>query len=132
MASSFLFTLAARQAVANALTRRRTLATLGFLVKISKKSLIWDTGRNYQWVMSSVLVFGLGLAQTPGWTTLLTPGPIMVSIPVSGRELDLRSAAVQSALVDLWETAIYPTSQCTMTIYLLMTWKLFQVYWKAA
>ncbi|KAF7320615.1 Protein arginine N-methyltransferase [Mycena chlorophos] len=103
--SAWLFTEAVRHAMVIGLTRPMTISTLSFAVKISKNGVIFD--RDLKWVAVSVVVFLLSLGQTPGWSSLFTPGPITVYVPVSGTGLDFNDTSLQNALGDLWSSWLF-------------------------
>ncbi|KAF7318757.1 hypothetical protein HMN09_00388000 [Mycena chlorophos] len=93
--SSYLFTQAIRHALLVALTRPTSLSTLSHGMALAKESLIIQN-RHYKWVLMSIVIFGLSLGQTPGLTSFLTPNDIDFVVPVSGREFDLTSPALQN------------------------------------
>ncbi|KAF7305300.1 Protein arginine N-methyltransferase [Mycena chlorophos] len=103
--STWLFTEAVRHAMVIGLTRPMAISTLSFAVKISKNGIIFN--RDLKWVAVSVAVFLLSLGQTPGWSSLLTPGPITVYVPVSGTGLDFNDTSLQNVLDDVWSTFLY-------------------------
>ncbi|KAF7316530.1 hypothetical protein MIND_00172300 [Mycena indigotica] len=96
LVSSYLFTQAVRHAILVSLTRPLSLSTLGHGIIISRKSLILN--RHYKWVAISGAIFIVSLGQTPGWSSLLTPNPISVIVPIIGREFDFTSPALQSTV----------------------------------
>ncbi|KAF7296943.1 Protein arginine N-methyltransferase [Mycena indigotica] len=103
MFSSFLFAEAVRHALIVALTRPLPISAIGFGVKLSKKSVILDPAYK-NWFIASAFVFLLGLGQTPGWSSLLTPSRITVLVPIIANELDLNSTSTQAELANLTET----------------------------
>ncbi|KAF7308040.1 Protein arginine N-methyltransferase [Mycena kentingensis (nom. inval.)] len=99
MFSSFLFAQAVRHALVVALSHPLRLSTLVSGVKISKRALILDK-KYVKWGLLSVAIFGLGIAQTSSWSSLLTPNVISVVVPLVGTEIDLASAIFQQE--DIW------------------------------
>ncbi|KAJ6553322.1 hypothetical protein B0H19DRAFT_1377884 [Mycena capillaripes] len=88
--SSFLFSYALRRSMSLYLYRPITLATLGASVSISTRSVFFSR-RSLKWPLLSILILILSGIQTSGWSTLFTPVKIVISTPLSGRELDLAS-----------------------------------------
>ncbi|KAF7296880.1 Protein arginine N-methyltransferase [Mycena indigotica] len=105
--SSFLFTQAVTHGLIVALTHPLRISTLGFGVRLSKKSLILDMKYKY-WALASAAIFLLGLGQTPGWSSLLTPGHITVYVNLTGIELDLNQTSVQLDISKSWDNQLFP------------------------
>ncbi|KAJ7184827.1 hypothetical protein C8R46DRAFT_1343824 [Mycena filopes] len=92
--SSYLFSTAVRESAALHL-RGQGMSVAGFIasLRISTRSLILDRDRR-KWKLTSlsiaVFVFTGGV-QTAGWKALITPFPIVVTVPLTGYEIDLAS-----------------------------------------
>ncbi|KAJ7440376.1 hypothetical protein FB451DRAFT_1191664 [Mycena latifolia] len=98
-----LFSYAIRRSISLYLYRPMTLATLGASVSISTRSLVFSR-RTLKWPLLSAFFLILAGIQTSGWTTLLTPVPIVISTPLVGRELDLASPIFAEMQ---WNDSIY-------------------------
>ncbi|KAJ7148328.1 hypothetical protein C8R46DRAFT_1311734 [Mycena filopes] len=92
--STYLFSTAVRESAALHL-RGEGMSVAGFIasLRISTRSLILDRDRK-KWKLTSlsiaVFVFTGGV-QTAGWKALITPFPIIVTVPLTGHEIDLAS-----------------------------------------
>ncbi|KAJ7343768.1 hypothetical protein DFH08DRAFT_1081213 [Mycena albidolilacea] len=106
--SSFLFSQAVRHAIVISLTRPVPLSTLGFGILISRRSLVL-VNREYKWGFISAVLFFATLAQTAGWTSLLTPINISVLVPLKGAEIDVSSPSFQAQFPQLWTNTIENT-----------------------
>ncbi|KAF7300114.1 Protein arginine N-methyltransferase [Mycena kentingensis (nom. inval.)] len=100
MFSSFLFAQAVRHALVVSLSHPLRVSTLVSGVKISKRALILDN-KHIRWGLLSVAIFGLGIAQTSSWSSLLTPNFISVVVPLEGTEIDLGATIFQQE--DIWD-----------------------------
>ncbi|KAF8173996.1 hypothetical protein K438DRAFT_2023263 [Mycena galopus ATCC 62051] len=89
--SSFLFSWGIRQSISIYL-HRGAMSLGGFTssASIASRNLVIDH-RRLGWTVASIILLILTGIQTSGWSTLLTPQPIMIPTPIAGTELDLSS-----------------------------------------
>lgn len=101
--SAYLFAHALRRSLALSLSRPISLATLRGTVGISTRTVVFNR-QDIKWTALSLLFFILTGVQTTGWSTLLTPIPIVLSTPLVGTELDFMSTGFkqysEGALLD--------------------------------
>ncbi|KAJ7859793.1 hypothetical protein B0H14DRAFT_2576958 [Mycena olivaceomarginata] len=94
--SSFLFSWGVRQSIALHMHGEgMSLAAFISTIRISSRSLILDAKKR-RWSAMSIVVFILTVMQTSCWSGLITPLPLDVDFPMTGRELDLSSPKLQS------------------------------------
>ncbi|KAJ6484421.1 hypothetical protein C8R47DRAFT_1131333 [Mycena vitilis] len=101
--TSFLFSYAIRRSMSLSLNRPVSLATLGASVSISTRSIVFHR-RSWKWPTISLLVLILTGVQTSGWSTLLTPVPVIISTPLLGSEIDLSSPILHQMWDDSSDT----------------------------
>ncbi|KAJ7123292.1 hypothetical protein C8R43DRAFT_1241174 [Mycena crocata] len=89
-----LFSYAIRRSVVIYLHRPMSLAALGASVSISMRSVVFHR-RDWKWPAVSLFFFFMTGVQTSGWSTLITPVPIVISTPLYGGEIDLASPLLQ-------------------------------------
>ncbi|KAJ7438765.1 hypothetical protein FB451DRAFT_1447757 [Mycena latifolia] len=110
LAGLSLFSYAIRRSVVIYLYRPMSLGTLGASVSIAMRSVVFHR-RDWKWPAISIFFFFMAGIQTSGWTTLLTPVPIVISTPLSGSEIDLGSSILYNMnqtgiLKPLWFSSI--------------------------
>ncbi|KAF7369672.1 hypothetical protein MVEN_00298300 [Mycena venus] len=93
--SSYFFSWGVRQSITLRLRGEgMSMATFVSSVQISSRSLIRDP-KKIKWTALSMVVFGLTVLQTAGWSNLITPQVLDFDAPVDGVELDLSSPLLQ-------------------------------------
>ncbi|KAJ7465779.1 hypothetical protein B0H11DRAFT_2049245 [Mycena galericulata] len=107
--SSYLLSLAVRDAIAVCLKQPTPLSRLDFGISISRQSLIYD--RHALWWVLAAAVFSVAtIQQTSSWSSLLPPVNIQFTTPLEGTELDVTTDAFHSQFDQLWlnTSSLYP------------------------
>ncbi|KIJ38645.1 hypothetical protein M422DRAFT_258763 [Sphaerobolus stellatus SS14] len=104
--SSHAFSQAVRQALVIFLNTNdgMRLGRLDVGIKLQTGSIIWALS---SWLPVSLIFFVTTGLQTPGWTAMFTPGPVVLTTALSGTELDFTSSGFRGQDADDYVTAIF-------------------------
>ncbi|KAJ7630238.1 hypothetical protein FB45DRAFT_1058278 [Roridomyces roridus] len=88
--SSSLFTKAVLHLMHVYLAQPVSVANIGFWISLSKKSMVFER-REIKWFVGCAIIFLATTSQSASWSSLLTPGTIVISTGLHGNEIDLTS-----------------------------------------